>query len=75
MVEICNKNDTGFIRIKDGVKQRLVQKTNRPDVIHDEDTDHFYLNGVGEKENKGMEIRNNIIFWNCNGWRGDGTID
>ena len=75
MVEICKENDTGFIRIKNGVMQRLVQKTNRPDVIHDEDTDHFYLNGVGKKENKGMEIRNNIIFWNCNSWRGDGTID
>ena len=49
MKEICRENNTGFIRIKEGVMERLIPKSDRPDVIHDEDIDHFYLNGVGKK--------------------------
>ena len=44
-------------------------------MIHDEDIDHFYLNGVGKKEKEVIVQKNAIIFWNCNGWKGDGTID
>ena len=75
MKEICKENNTGFIRIKDGVMERLILKTDRPDVIHDEDIDHFYLNGVGKVVKEPVVIKNKVIFWNCNGWKGDGTID
>jgi hypothetical protein len=49
MEKICNDNSNGLIVIRNGVKERLVKKTDRPDVVYDEDIDHFYLNGVGEK--------------------------
>ena len=75
MMQICNENNNGYIRIKEGVMERMVPKTTRPDVVYDEDTDHFYLNGVGKVDKKDITQKNNIIFWNCNGWRGDGTID
>ena len=75
MKEICIENNTGFIRVKNGVMERLIPKTNRPDVIHDEDIDHFYLNGVGIRKEEEKITKNNIIFWNCNGWNGDVTID
>ena len=75
MLEICRENKTGFVRIKDGVMERVIPKTDRPDVIHDEDIDHFYLNGVGKKRMEEVMVRNSVVFWNCNGWRGDGTID
>ena len=75
MQEICKENMTGFVRIRDGVMERLLPKSSRPDVIHDEDIDHFYLNGVGKKRIDEVVIKNSVIFWNCNGWRGDGTID
>ena len=75
MIQICNENNNGYIRIKEGVMERMVPKTTRPDVVYDEDTDHFYLNGVGKVEKKDITQKNNIIFWNCNGWKGDGTID
>ena len=68
MKEICKENNTGFIRIKDGVMERLIPKTDRPDVIHDEDIDHFYLNGVGKVVKETVIIKNKVIFWNCNGW-------
>ena len=55
--------------------ERLIPKTDRPDVIHDEDIDHFYLNGVGKEVKETVIIKNKGIFWNCNGWKGDGTID
>ena len=75
MQEICKENNTGFIRIKDGVMERLLPKSTRPDVIHDEDMDHFFLNGIGKKKTEEVIVKNSVIFWNCNSWRGDGTID
>ena len=75
MLGICRENNTGFVRIREGVMERLIPKSDRPDVIHDEDIDHFYLNGVGKKRAEEVTVRNSVVFWNCNGWRGDGTID
>ena len=69
------KTITDVVYDEEGVMERMVPKTTRPDVVYDEDTDHFYLNGVGKVDKKDITQKNNIIFWNCNGWRGDRTID
>jgi hypothetical protein len=72
MKKICQGNHTGMVIIKDGVMERVLPKTKYPDVILDEDEDHFYLNGVGPKKEVKEEY-NKIAFWNCNGWRGEHT--
>ena len=51
--------------------ERVEKKTEKPDVVLDEDKDHFYLNGVGVKENAKGRLKNKVAFWNCNGWGGD----
>jgi hypothetical protein len=66
MKTICEMNKNGFLLIRNGVMERIVGKTERPDVVLDEDEDHYYLNGVGVgREN--VTKHNPVLFWNCNG--------
>ncbi len=68
---LCKDQKNGMVVIRNGVMERVCVKTNKPDVILDEDLDHFYLNGVGsEVRESGVEV-NRVAFWNCNGWRGE----
>ena len=67
---ICENRSVGLLRIKDGDIFRVREKGLFPDVVYDEDKDHYYINGVGPqvaiKEKKRDRMK--VIFWNCNGW-------
>ena len=51
--------------------ERICAGTDKPDVILDEDLDHFYLNGVKVAANDNGLEQNRVAFWNCNGWGGE----
>ncbi len=68
--EVCNKQGNGLVVIRRGVMERVGKKTEKTDVILDEDLDHYYLNGVGVAERDRVMVRNKKAFWNCNGWGG-----
>ncbi len=68
---MCGVHGNGMSVIKKGVMERMVKKTEKADVILDEDLDHFYLNGVDIQENGKRVSKNAVAFWNCNGWGGE----
>ena len=43
-------------------------------MVYDEDIDHFYLNGIGERVEE-MITRLNVLFWNSNGWKHGENVD
>ena len=49
MTRICKQKQNGLVVIRNGVMQRIIPKSDHPDVIYEEDTNHFYLNGVGKQ--------------------------
>ena len=48
MTRICKQKQNGMVVIRNGVMERIIPKSDHPDVIYEEDTNHFYLNGVGK---------------------------
>ena len=69
--DLCEANGNGMVVIKKGVMERTAKKTEKADVILDEDLDHFYLNGVNIQDNGKVICKNSVAFWNCNGWGGE----
>ena len=70
MDEVCAEKGVGLLRVSGGDIYRIREKGLFPDVVYDEDEDHYYLNSVGVAEKK-IEInmvRMKVIYWNCNGW-------
>ena len=68
---LCKKHNNGMVVIRNGIMERMCGKSDKPDVILDEDMDHFYLNGAGPIDKGDGTRMNKIAFWNCNGWRGE----
>ena len=68
MKGICEKHNNGMVVIRNGIMERMCAKSEKPDVILDEDLDHFYLNGVGQNKGEDGVLINKVAFWNCNGW-------
>ena len=70
MTKVCEDEDVGLIRVKNGVVFRVRDSGLFPDVVYDEDNDHYFVNGVKEdtyvKPLDKAEMK--TIFWNCNGW-------
>jgi hypothetical protein len=74
MTKICRQKQNGLVVIRNGVMERIVPKAEYPDVIYEEDSNHFYLNGVGNPPSEDTTAIK-VSFWNCNGWRGGDIMD
>ena len=70
MTKVCEEDRVGLIRVKNGEIFRIRESGLFPDVVYDEDNDHYFVNGVSENRYvepaEKSEMR--CIFWNCNGW-------